>query len=415
MSKQAELDGGFRPDLKDPALYEQAVPHDIFKRLRAEAPVYWNPEADGTGFWALTRYEDIVEVSRQPLLFSSAHENGGHRIFNENEVSVANSGERLVGTPFISLDPPTHLQYRSIIAPGLTAAKLADMERRIRLRAEDLLDKIPSDGVTDLVEALAAPIPLLTLAELLDAGPEMVEPFFRWTNAFIGEDDPEFRQSPEEMAQVMGEFIGWCQAFYSERKARPRDDIGSMLANAVVNGEPMSFPDFLGNMILVLVGANETTRNSISHTIVALSESPDQWASIRAAPDTLRSAVREMVRYATPVMHMRRTATADTALRGVSINKGDKVVMWYASANRDEAMFPDAHRFDLGRGDVRHVGFGTGQHVCVGSRLAELQLRVVFGLLAERYAAFEVLKTPRRFRSNFINGLKEVHVRLTAA
>ena len=402
-------------DLKDPGLYERGVPHEAFARLRREDPVYWNPETDGAGFWALTRYEDIVEVSKRPDLFSSAHENGGHRIFNENEVSLAHSGESLVGIPFISLDPPRHQQYRTTIVPGLTAARLAEMEARIRARVVDLLDRTPLGEPVDLVQALAAPLPLLTLAELLGLGPEMWEPLYHWTNTFVGEDDPEFRKDPEEMARVMGEFVAWCQGLYDARRAEPTSDIASMLANAVVEGEPMGFGDFLGNMILVLVGGNETTRNSISHTVVSLSTHPDQWERLCAAPDTMKAAVREMVRHATPVMHMRRTAVVDTEIRSQAIRKGDKVVLWYASGNRDEAVFPDPDRFDLARGDIRHIGFGTGQHVCVGSRLAEMQLRIAFQVLAGRVRRFELLATPRRFRSNFINGLKDVQVRLEPA
>ena len=399
-------------DLKDPGPYERGVPHEAFARLRRERPVYWNPEADGAGFWALTRYEDIVEVSRQPDLFSSAHENGGHRIFNENEVSLANSGESLIGIPFISLDPPRHQEYRRTLVPGLSSARLTEMEGRIRARVADLMDRTPLGEPVDLVQALAAPLPLLTLAELLGLSPDMWAPLYRWTNAFIGEDDPEFRKDAQEMGQIMQEFVGWCAALYESRRSQPTDDIASMLANAVVDSEPMSFRDFLGNMILVLVGGNETTRNSISHTVVSLAADPGQWARLRAEPEAIKVAVREMVRHATPVMHMRRTAMADTEIRGQAIRKGDKVVLWYASGNRDEALFPDPDRFDLGRGDIRHIGFGTGQHVCVGSRLAEMQLRVVFQVLAERVRGFELLATPRRFRSNFINGLKDVQVRL---
>ncbi|RJF88818.1 cytochrome P450 [Oleomonas cavernae] len=408
-------DRNFICDLKDAGLYLAEVPHQLFARLRREQPVYWNPEADGAGFWAVTRYDDILEVSRQPGLFSSAHENGGHRIFNENEVSVANSGESLIGTPFISLDPPEHVHYRATIVPGLTAAKLADMEVRIRQRASDLLDRIPLGETVDFVQAFAAPLPLLTLAELLGLGPDMWQSLYHWTNAFIGEDDPEFRRSPEEMAQVMGAFMAWAQSLYDARRATPTDDIASMMANAVVRGRPMGLADFLGNMILVLVGGNETTRNSISHSVLAFAQAPDQWQALRQSPELARTAVREMVRHASPVMHMRRTATADTSLRGVPIRKGDKVVLWYVSANRDEAVFPDADRFDIRRGEIKHVGFGTGQHVCVGSRLAEMQLRIAFGLLAERVERFEVQAAPRRFRSNFINGLKNLDVKLVPA
>lgn len=399
-------------DLKDPGLYERGVPHAAFAQLRRDEPVYWNPEADGAGFWAITRYEDIAEISRSPTLFSSAHENGGHRIFNENEVSVANSGDSGIGTPFISLDPPRHQQYRSLIVPCLSAARLADMESRIRERAVGLIERMPMGEEIDLVQALAAPLPLLTLAELLGLGAEMWEPLYHWTNAFVGEDDPEFRKDPEEMKRTMDAFGGWCHSLFEARRAQPTGDVASMLANATVDGEPMSFGDFVGNMVLVLVGGNETTRNSISHTVAAFSADPEQWDRIRAAPEGLKIATREMVRYATPVMHMRRTAMADTVIRGQPIRKGDKVVLWYASANRDESVFPEPDRFDLSRGDIRHLGFGIGQHVCIGSRLAEMQLRVAFQALSERVRRFEVLAAPRRFRSNFINGLKDLRVQL---
>lgn len=403
------------PDLKDPDLYLDRAPHDLFERLRAEQPVYWNPETDGAGFWALTRYADIVEVSRNPTLFSSAHENGGHRIFNENEVGLTGAGEAAIGIPFISVDPPVHTQYRKFIMPAVSPARLAGIEERIHARCLALIDKIPMGETVDLVPFLSAPLPLLTLCELFDLPTDMWVKLYDWTNAFVGEDDPDFRQSPEAMAKIMGEFIGFAQTLFAERRASPGQDLATLLATMEVNGRAVTFQEFLGNMILALVGANETTRNSLSHSVIAFCDNPGQWDLVRADPDLLKHGVREMVRHASPVMHMRRTATADTSIGGQTIRKGDKLVMWYIAANRDESIFPDPHRFDIGRGNIQHLGFGTGQHVCVGSRLAEMQLRVAFGILARHVKRFELMAPPRRFRSNFINGLKNLDVQMVPA
>jgi linalool 8-monooxygenase len=405
----------FRPDLKDPDLYQDRAPYDVFARLRRECPVYWNPESDGAGFWALTRHADIVEVSRQPELFSSAHENGGHRIFNENEVGLTNAGESAIGVPFISRDPPSHGVYRKFVMPALTPGRLEGIEARISERCEALLAEIPLGEVVDIVPRLSAPLPLLTLADLLGVPFDLWPRLYDWTNAFVGEDDPDFRRSPEAMTATLGEFFSFAQDLFDRRRADPGPDIATLLANAEIDGQPIPFKEFVANLILVLVGGNETTRNSISHTMAAFSANPEQWDWLREDTDRLKSAVREMVRYASPVMHMRRTATADTEIGGQKIRKGAKVVLWYISGNRDEAVFEHPDRFDVTRSSVPHVGFGTGQHVCVGWRLAELQLRVAFGHLARRVKRFEQVGQPRRFRSNFINGLKDLDLRLVPA
>ena len=386
------------------------MPWATFADLRREDPLHWNPETDGSGFWAVTRHADIVEVSRQPLLFSSAHENGGHRIFNENEVGLTGAGDSAIGIPFISRDPPIQTRYRKFIMPAFAPGSLGDIEARIRERVRSLVDGISLGETVNLVPVLSAPLPLMTLAELLGVSIDLWPKLYDWTNAFVGEDDPEFRQSPGTMAATLGEFFAFAQELFEARRAEPTDDIASLLANAEIDGEPVPFRDFVGNLILVLVGGNETTRNSLSHTIAAFAESPNQWDAIRADRAILKTAAPEMVRYASPVMHMRRTATQDTTIGGHPVRKGDKVVLWYISANRDEDVFPDADRFLVTRRGAQHVGFGAGQHVCVGSRLAEMQLRIAFDLLADRVRSFDLQAPPRRFRSNFINGLKNLDV-----
>ncbi len=402
-------------DLKDPSLYEAGVPWGAFEDLRRNAPVYWNAESDGAGFWSITRHADIVEVSRQPLLFSSAYENGGHRIFNENEVGLTGAGESAIGIPFISRDPPTHTRYRKFVMPALSPVRLGDIEARIRARVETLIADIPLGEAIDLVPTLAAPLPLMTLAELLGVPGDTWVKLYHWTNAFVGEDDPEFRQSPEAMGQTLSEFFAFSQHLFEARRAQPTDDIASLLANAEIDGVPVPFRDFVANLILVLVGGNETTRNSLSHSVIAFSRNPDQWDALRADRSLLKTAAPEMVRHASPVMHMRRTATADTTIGGQAIAKGDKIVLWYISGNRDATVYDQPDRFDIARKGPQHVGFGAGQHVCVGSRLAEMQLRVAFDILADRVSRFDVQAPPRRFRSNFINGLKNLDVILRAA
>jgi linalool 8-monooxygenase len=396
------IQADFAPDLKNPDLYVEGVPYELFARLRREDPVYWNPETNGSGFFALTRHADIVEVSRQPALFSSAYENGGHRIFNENELGLTGAGDSAIGIPFISRDPPSHTEYRKFVVPALSPARLAGIEQRISERCAEMVAKIPAGQEVDLVPILSAPLPLLTLAELLGIPGDSWHDLYRWTNAFVGEDDPEFRQSPEAMGAILGEFFGFAQELFEKRRAEPGEDIASMLANAQINGEPIPFKEFVGNLILVLVGGNETTRNSISQSVIAFANNPDQWDEIRADPSLLKSAVVEMVRFASPVMHMRRTATADTQIAGKDIPKGSKIVLWYSSGNRDDAAYVDPDRFNIRRKGPQHVAFGAGQHV-------------VFGQLAARVKRFEVTATPRRFRSNFINGLKDLKVRFHAA
>lgn len=401
-------------DLKNPDLYVGGMPYAELADLRARGAVHWNPEEDGAGFWAVLGFDDIIAVSRQADLFSSAYENGGHRIFNENEVGLTGAGESAIGIPFISRDPPTHTQYRKFVMPALSPGRLEGIEARIAERVDRLFADVPLNEAIDILPLFTVPLPLLTLAELLGLPAETWHDLHRWTDAFVGEDDPEFRQSPEAMAEILGEFMGFSAALFDERRAHPGPDIASLLANTQIHGVPVPLGDFVGNLILALVGGNETTRNSINHSIIAFANNPDQWDAIRADPGLLPNAVKEMVRFASPVIHMRRTATRDTELGGQVIRKGDKVVVFYPSGNRDEAAFTDPDRFDVARPIRQHLAFGAGTHVCVGSRLAEMQLRLAFARMARHVRRFEVADVPDRVRSNFINGFKRLKVRLVA-
>lgn len=402
-------------DLGDPSLYAQGMPYDLFAELRRKGPVHWNPPAqDRGGFWAVLGFEEILAVSKQSDVFSSARENGGHRIFDENEAGLAGSGDSGIGVPFISRDPPIHTQYRKFVVPALSPGRLAGIETRIAARVEALLAEVPLNEAVDILPRFSVPLPLLTLAELLGVPGDMWCDLHRWTDAFIGEDDPDFRQSPEEMQQVVGEFFGFCQALFESRRAEPTRDLASLLANSEIGGQPVPFPDFVGNLVLALVGGNETTRNTLNHSMIAFARDPAQWQMIRDNPDLLPNAVKEMVRHASAVIHMRRTAMLDIELGGQAIRKGDRVVMFYPAGNRDAAVFADPGRFDVTRQVRQHVAFGAGVHVCVGSRLAEMQLRVAFGELVRHVSRFEIVGCPQRVRSAFINGFKKLEVRLVA-
>ncbi len=410
--KAKAIDLGGKPDLKDPDLYLREEHHDVFRRLRTEAPVYWNPEADSTGFWAITRYDDIEAISKNPYLFSSAKEMGGHRIFNETEI-----GGNATEARMISMDPPEHAGYRRMVTPGFVPKRISSMEDRIRTRVTRLLDNLPKSGEAEFISAVAAALPIEVLAELFGVPESDGAKLFEWSNATVGEDDPELRVSDEYMHKCLSEMAAYSAGLWQQRLEKPGDDLISMLAHSKIDGQSMSFPTYIGTFILLVVAGNETTRNSISGGLLALSENPAERQKLLDDPSLIPSAVQEIVRWVSPVLHMRRTATEDTEIRGQKIRKGDKVVMWYASANRDEDAFDDPYRFDVTRytkpDAATQLGFGVGQHFCLGSRLAELQLKVLFEELLRRFPDMHVSGPVRRLRSNFIYGIKDMPVRYT--
>jgi linalool 8-monooxygenase len=420
--KAEKVDLHGRPDLKDPDLYMRGEHHEVFKQLRQSEPVYWNPEADGSGFWALTRYDDIEAASKNPGLFSSAKERGGHRIFNENEIE-----DNQTDASMISMDPPEHAAYRRMVTPGFVPRRINNMEERIRSRVTRLLDGLAEKGKdgaeVDFVSAVSAALPIEVLAELFGVPDSDGPKLFEWSNATVGEDDPELRVSDEYMRQCISDMATYAAGLWEQRLAEPGADLISMLAHSKVpnadgKAEPMSFRAYIGTFVLLVVAGNETTRNSISGGLLALSQFPEERARLLANPALIPGAVQEIIRWVSPVLHMRRTATADTEIRGQKIKAGDKVVMWYASANRDEEKWADPFRFDVGRYEDPHavtqIGFGAGQHFCLGSRLAELQLKVLFEELLRRFPDVHVSGPIRRLRSNFIGGIKEMPVKLTA-
>ncbi len=399
-------------DLKNPDLYVSGVPHAIFTQLRREDPVHWNPEPDGRGFWCITKYDDIVAISKNPSVFSSARANGGHRMFDEQVVGVAGVGAAETDAPMISMDPPEHNRYRRMLSPTFSPSRLKPLEERIKARVAAILDRIGNRTECEFVAEIAAELPVQMLAELLDVPQEDRVKLFDWSNSLIAEDDPELRKDPEAMARDVNQMTLYAERLWEERRVRPGNDLISMLVHSRLDGEAMSKEQYLGTFILLVVAGNETTRNSLSGGVIALAEFADERRRVIENPALLGSAVAEIVRYVSPIMHMRRTATVDNELRGKQIRAGDKVILWYVSANRDEAIFTDPFRFDAARDELPQLGFGTGQHYCLGARLAEMQLRIFFREFLRRYPDAAPCGPIRRMRSNFVAGIKELPVRL---
>ena len=407
---------------------DPAVAHRIFTALRAEEPVAWCPEPwGGPGFWAITKYDDIQEISKRPDAFSSDARLGGITLPSP-EMYAARAGlsrrdlEQRESPPELSLfqggrsmimmDPPEHSQHRRMIAPGFTPNKLDALVPRIRERARVILDGLRANDECEFVSAVAAELPIQMLAELFDLPQQDRHKLFEWSNIIIGGDDPDIAVSREHVMKAYMELAGYAMKLHQMRKENPGDDLITMLVNTEVKGEPMNLADYLSAFILLVVAGNETTRNSISGGTLALSQFPAEREKLVADRSLIPKAVDEIIRWVHPVIYMRRTALADYEVRGTKIKQGDKVALWYISGNRDEEKWTNPFTFDVTRKGPRHLSFGYGQHLCIGWRLAEIQLGVLLEELLARFPKVTVTDTPTRMRTNFLNSIKRMHVRL---
>jgi cytochrome P450 len=404
---------------------DHARPHAVFTQFRREEPVAWCPEPwGGPGFWSITKYDDIQAISKLPQVFSSDARLGGitlptvEMIANRQGIPV----ERLLdndsrfsqfegGRSMIMMDPPEHVQHRRMVAPGFTPQRLDALIPRIRERARVILDGIADRNECEFISSVAAELPIQMLAELFDVPQEDRHKLFEWSNVIIGAEDPDISTSREQRVKVFMDLAMYAMKLYAERKENPGDDLVTMLVNTEVNGEPMSVPDYLSAFILLVVAGNETTRNSISGGTLALSQFPAERKKLLDDRSLIPQAVDEIIRWVHPVIYMRRTAVDDYQLRGVTIKKGDKLALWYMSGNRDEEKWTDPFVFDVSRNGPRHLSFGYGQHLCIGWRLAEIQLTVLLEELLARYPDFEVTGGVTRMRTNFLNSIKTMTVR----
>src|SRR5688572_17838049 len=393
-------------DIYDLDTYVKGVPHDAFRVLRAEAPVYFHPEPGGPGFWAVTKYEDIVHISKNPQTFSSSR--GGTNIpdYPREEMEV-------IRMMMLNMDPPQHNRFRRLASAGFTPRMIARMEEYIRRSAATLVDEVAALGECDFVPKVAAELPLQVIADILGIPQEDRHKVFDWSNRLIGFDDPEFQTSHEDAMIAASEIWTYASEVAEGRKGKEGKDLVTVLINAEIDGERLTEMEFDSFFLLLSVAGNETTRNLISGGMIALMEHPDQRQRLLDDPSMIPSGVEEMLRWVTPVMHFRRTATRDVELRGQQIKEGDKVVIYYTSANRDEAMFKDPDVFDVGRSPNDQIAFGIGQHSCLGLNLARLEIRIIFEEILRRMPDLELAGPVRRLRSNFINGYKSIPVKFT--
>ncbi|HET6339346.1 MAG TPA: cytochrome P450 [Polyangiales bacterium] len=393
-------------DVYDLDSYQRAIPHDVFGRLRKESPVNFNPEPSGPGFWAVTKYADVVTISKDPKTFSSAR--GG-----TNLTELAPEDLSVVQMLMVNMDPPRHNKFRNLVSKGFTPRMIAQLEPLIRRAATRTVDAVAKRGECDFVRTVAGELPLIIIADLLGIPQEDRGKVFDWSNRLIGFDDPEFQTSLADGKVAAGELWMYANQIAAQRRAKPEMDLTSVLVHASVDGEQLSELEFDAFFLMLAVAGNETTRNAISGGVLALSQHPNQRKRLLDDPSLIPSAVEEILRWVTPVIHFRRTAMRDVELRGAMIHEGDKVAVFYSSANRDEDVFPDPFKFDVGRTPNEHLAFGVGQHFCLGASLARLELRIIFEELLRRLPDFTLAGDVRRLRSNFINGIKEMPVRFT--
>jgi cytochrome P450 len=373
-------------------------PYPTYRALRASDPVCWN---DVTKFWALLKYEDIRYVSSNPGKFSSAN---GITLPDPAIPSPAIEGN------LIFTDPPRHRQLRKLISAGFTKRQVGLLAVRIRDLVLGILDEVEPGQTLEFAEGVAAPLPTRLIAEILGAPPSDWERFRVWSDACVGHDDPEIEL---DAFVAIGELFEYFQQLIAARRVDEFDDVLSVLAHAEVDGQRLADDELLQFAFLLLVAGNETTRNLIALGTLALISHPEQCSQLVDDPSLIPGAVEEMLRWTSPVTHMARTATEDVELRGRLIKKGESVVMFYGSANRDEEIFGvDAEEFRISRNPNPHIAFGCGEHACIGAQLARLEATILFEELLKRYTGLEVVGTVERMRATMVPGVKRMPVRL---
>ena len=392
----------------DPDLFRTNTFWPYFERLRREEPVHWCRDSEFGPYWSVTRYADIMAVDTNHQVFSSAAALGG--------ITIRDARPDLRRPSFIAMDPPKHDVQRKTVSPVVSPANLQVLEPIIRERAAKILDALPMGETFDWVDKVSIELTTQMLATLFDFPFEERRKLTRWSDVATclpmpgGICETEDQRQEELMA-----CLAYFTRLWNERiKLPPAGDLVSMMAHGEAT-QNMTPDEYLGNIILLIVGGNDTTRNSLTGGLLALNQNPAEYDKLRADPSLIVSMVPEIIRWQTPLAHMRRTATEDIELGGKTIRKGDKVVMWYVSGNRDEAAIPEPERFIIDRERPRqHLSFGFGIHRCVGNRLAEMQLRIVWEEVLKRFPKIEVLEEPKRVRSSFVKGYEEMLVRIPA-
>lgn len=394
-------------DVSNPAIYQADSWEVPFAEIRHKDPIHYFPDSMHGPFWAITRYQDIMTVELNDAVFSSSSEWGG--------IQIADTDSMASRRNFIRMDRPEHTAQRRTVAPIVAPSNLANMQDVIRQRTAAVLDGLPRDTVFDWVAHVSVPLTTMMLATLFDFPFDEREKLTYWSD--VGATDisaPDaLVTTSEEQAAVLQQMAARFRELFDERAAQdPRADLISMLAHSDATRD-MTDQEFMGTVMLLIIGGNDTTRNSMTGSVLALNQFPEQDRLLRSDHGLIRNLVPEVIRWQTPLIHMRRTAREDTELGGKAIARGDKVVMWYMSGNFDETVFPDPMAFSLQRDNARrHLSFGAGIHRCVGDRLAELQLRILWEEILARQLAVEVTGPAERVYSNIIRGIRSLPVRV---
>ncbi len=398
-----QIPAGF--DVTDPDLYAHRVPNDELAELRRAAPVWWNAQLDSGfddgGFWVVSKHADIMQISRNSDLFGSW----------ENTAIIRHGGpvkdsidlQRLI---LLNIDPPHHTKLRQIVSRGFTPRAINGLRDKLTERAEQIVAAAASSGTGDVVTDVACELPLQAIADLIGVPQDDRKKIFEWSNTMVGYDDPEFGDAGQIAA---AELVGYAMTMAEDRKQCPRDDIVTKLVNAEIDGGQLSSDEFGYFVILMSVAGNETTRNAISHGMLAFFDHPEQWERYRA--ERPATAADEIVRWATPVTAFQRTAKAGTVIGGQEIKKGERLGLIYRSANFDEDVFDAPETFDVTRDPNPHLGFGgTGAHYCIGVNLAKLEIDLIFNAIADAMPAIRRTGDAERLRSGWLNGIKRLPV-----
>ncbi len=410
-------------NLAYPDLFEQGRHHEAFKILRREDPIHWNEGTEEIkGFWNVVRFDDVVAVSRRPDIWSSERGIVGSEPRDEQEAVLAANGN---GKMLITMDPPRHVRLRRLVNKGFTPRAVASWESHISDITRQVLDDIAPKGQVDFVTEVAALIPLAVICELMGVPRSDWKLMFQLTNKVLGGGDPEYQTDvPEDQRGTVEaarttvnigtmQMFGYFAQLLQQKRAQPGEDLISTLIASEIDGDKLTDEDILWFCFLLILAGNETTRNAMSGGLLALFNNPDQRKKLQDDMSLLPSAVEEMLRYVSPVTHMARTATQDTEVGGVKMKKGDRIIMWYPSANRDEKYFPNGDVFDITRSPNDHIAFGLGEHFCLGAGFARLEIRLLFQQLLTRFPDIRQAGPEQRLRSNFIGGIKHLPVEFT--